>query len=123
MRQRQRMVRAAAAVLACFAWSAASFVLPPARAALSVLVIAPQAARAAGQLDTSGMAQVGLLGALLFAGLAVFTFAKPEQEDWQKEIDEVMTEQEWKRSDGPSLCQRCGFLCVNGYCPNCTGIR
>lgn len=59
----------------------------------------------------------------MFFSIAVFTFAKPEQEDWQREIDEVMTEEEWKRSDGPSMCQKCGCLCVNGYCPRCTGYR
>ena len=110
------------ALAMCFAWSVA-FAFPPRHVRLaSSVLLAPEIAKAAAptQLDSSGVGQVALIGALLFFSVAVFTFAKPEQEEWQREIDEVMTEEEWKRSDGPSMCQKCGCLCVNGYCPRCT---
>eukprot|EP00439_Symbiodinium_sp_Y106_P065738 s164_g10.t1 len=112
----------------CFvfpAWPRSSDLLTLRWICPSLLTLAPQAAQAAApdQFDSAGLAQIALLLLLLFLGVAVFTFAKPEEEDWQKEIDAVMTEEEWKRSDGPSICQRCGMLILQGYCQNCSGWR
>ena len=45
------------------------------------------------------MAQVALIGALLFFSVAVFTFAKPEQEDWQAKIQTGLLMQTDNRAD------------------------
>ncbi|CAE8673783.1 unnamed protein product, partial [Polarella glacialis] len=91
-----------------------------------LLAIVPEAAHAAAstEMDSSGIFQVLLVVVIIGVAVGLVTFAKPEQEEWQKELDEVMTAKEWERSDGAnglSICQKCGRLC-GAYCSNCSGL-
>eukprot|EP00413_Alexandrium_margalefii_P029785 CAMPEP_0204576424 /NCGR_PEP_ID=MMETSP0661-20131031/41765_1 /ASSEMBLY_ACC=CAM_ASM_000606 /TAXON_ID=109239 /ORGANISM="Alexandrium margalefi, Strain AMGDE01CS-322" /LENGTH=121 /DNA_ID=CAMNT_0051585171 /DNA_START=31 /DNA_END=396 /DNA_ORIENTATION=+ len=79
----------------------------PALGAAPVLLLAPAApASAAAEIvgyEGGVFVQICLVLAAVVVAVGFITFNKPEQEEWQKELDEELSREEWVRSDGPYL--------------------